>query len=758
MVARTGQFLQPCGTVGHSPTSKTWIPTCTPLCRGPARSAPRPYYRILASPGLNLAFMAFARADDHTVRHILDVAPPPSLNPLCSYLLCRCFLDSFFYFLLSFRHSFLWSGTMASSTPLQLFPSITHTTQPRKSSLKKTRPTEVAVAPGELKGNALLVHSAPGSPSFVVQPANNQIKHSLFCDPSSSEKVTTSNRSGPRRHLRARRRSSASSVTSATIIPGRVTPPSEEDQLSDLPINSHFGTRRPSKGHLQRPALPQNISTEAQPDTDQLMSPGGDTVSPLPSKLQFSPRRAEFPASNQKRSQSPAGLSRSASMSTAAPPYSPPATRSIFPQYDPTKSLQEQEYYPTVRSPTPTLPNEKVNKGGFQMEKKRSIDPVDSAVALVEGYEHIPSATSEDMMAVWNASCNNFPVPGRKVQIGLLQPQGKGTSLAIGTSENELIYSMCKEEMPAKLGELAPLKQLIIKKHNPQTYRGPPSPVAQMALPDPNRPAKERENDVVTIFPQMAAVKAIEDVSNSPMAAEIATFDPTAKSPEAARLAKDAVSDAHTRHRCDLVRNTRKRDSLGAVTASYRLEHPTLGPFAITVTKSTIGRHSRDPRAKISIHHPSATPAAVSAETLVLAFLDFARDACVLDVPGLLALESGYIIDTVVCALFAVAVIENDVLMAETLTFAAPPKSPLPLSKNKSGSRGRSSSDESKRSSMWGRKDKKAKKAEEQLPVLTQGALAVLGLSFKTAVFILEAGVKITAGAVIGISHLAQKL
>jgi hypothetical protein len=320
---------------------------------------------------------------------------------------------------------------------------------------------------------------------------------------------------------------------------------------------------------------------------------------------------------------------------------------------------------------------------------------------------------------------------------------------------------MGKEEMPSKSSDSKALKQLVIKKHQPNVAQAPPSPVAQMALPDPSRPIKERENDVVTIFPQMAAVKAIEEVSNSPMAAEIATFDPTAKSPEAARLAKDAVCNAHTMHRCDLVRNTRKRDSLGAVTASYRLEHPTLGPFAITVTKSMIGRHSRDPRAKISIHHPSATPAAVAAENLVLAFLDFARDACVLDTPGLLALESSYIIDTIICALLAVAVIENDALMAETLTFAAPPKSPLPLQKGKSsGSLRSSSSNGSKRSSAWFRKDKKRKQAEEEqvdLPVLTQGALAILGLSFKTAVWVLEAGVKVTAGLVIGVTHLAKK-
>ena len=664
---------------------------------------------------------------------------------------------------------------MASPAPLQLFPSV-HTTQPRKSSLKKPKPSDIIAAPGELKASAVLIKSAPNSPALILQPANEQVRHSLFCDPNAADQ-NKSNRGTPRRHFRARRRSSlAEDTTTDGPLIDIAASSSDEDQLSELPQNTHFGKGTPTKGQLQRPKLPTNISTEVQPDTDMLASPGGDSVSPLPSKTLFSnlsPRHAEFPASQSTRSESPT-LVRSNSTATTVPPYSPgfPATsRSIFPQYDPSKPLQEQEYYPTARSPTPTLPTEKISKIISPDEKKQSLDRIDSAVALVDGYEHIPSATADDMMAIWNASCGNFPVPGRKVQLGLVQPRGAGTSLAVGNSEDELLYSMGKEPLASSSKDSTPSKQLVIKKYKPDSQHSPPSPVAQLALPDANKSQKERENDVVSIFPQIAAIRAIEAIANSPVAASIATFDPTAKSPEAARLAQDAVAEAHSRHRCELVRSTRKRDSLGAVTASYNLEHPILGQFAITVTKSTVGRHSRDPRAKISLHHPSATPAAVSAETLVLAFLDFARDACVLDTPGLLALEDPYIVDIIICALLAVAVIENDALMAETLTFDAPPKSPLPLQKPKPkrnasrNSRQSSSSSESKRSSKWllKRGEKKAKKEElvgEQvdLPVLTQGALAILGLGFKTAVWVLEAGVKVTAGVLIGVTHLAKKV
>ncbi|KAK5169550.1 uncharacterized protein LTR77_005526 [Saxophila tyrrhenica] len=661
---------------------------------------------------------------------------------------------------------------MSSSVPLTLFPSAQQP-QPRKSSLKKPRTyTPPSVASNELRGVAVRVNTTSTTPKLVVQPATDQFKHSLFCEPSSNGQLAAA-----RDFSRKTRRRSCDggSINSASPLIDMTTPVSaSEGSTAGLPVSSSASQTEPTKGQLQRSHIPASISTPPQPGPDTLVSPGGDTVSPLPDRLLFSntsPRQAEFPATKKSRAGSPTPtLVRSNSTSsTAVPPYSPPAARSIFPQYDPTRPLQEQDYYPSARAPTPTLAPtlayESASKLEHQVQKAQTLRRLDSGVALVEGYQHIPSANTHDLCAIWNASHCNFPVDGRKVQLGLLQPLNRGTTLAIGTTNGEVLYSMNKDTAPATATATGKgsksFKQLFIGRHNPQYRDAPPSPVAQLGLPDAVKPSKERENDVVTIFPQIAAVKAIETVANSPVAAEIATFDPSATSPEAARLAQDAVSEAHRRYRCELVRATRKRDSLGAVTASYKLEHPLLSSFAITITKSTAGRHSRDPRAKISLHHPSATPAAVEAETLVLAFLDFAHDACVLDVPGLLSLEGDYIIDTVVCALLAVAVIENDALMQETLTFDAPPTKALPIPKQKSRSTSSTSIDTTKGKKLSRKEKKRLKKGEmgEQvdLPMVTQGALALLSFSFKTTVFLLEAGVKVTAGLVIGVSHLASK-
>lgn len=388
-----------------------------------------------------------------------------------------------------------------------------------------------------------------------------------------------------------------------------------------------------------------------------------------------------------------------------------------------------------------------------------SVTRFDSAWAVVDGYEHIPVAGAADTLAIWRASLGQFPVAGRKVRLALHQPRGRCASLVVGISAEEPLFSM--SDMPRALSPHSSTdgKQVMVEKHCPQSEAA--IPVAQLCLPDQaTNEGEGKKGQFTMIFPQAAAIHAIEAISNSPAAAEIATFDPTASSPAASRLAQDAVAEAHRVHGCELVRNTRKHDTSGGVTATYILEHAILGAFAITVNKST-NQNSRDARAKITLHHPSATPAAVAADTLALAFLDFSRDACVLDVPALLALSSPYIIDMTITALLAVAAIENDALLAETVTFEPPPKTPA--STRRPSSRGVVS--ESGKSKRWHKRSSKVmKRAQDEifgeqveLPFVTRGAIAVVGLSLKAALFFLEAGVKATTSVVVGGGKLASR-
>ena len=182
------------------------------------------------------------------------------------------FSVSHFHSLVSIRCSLLPPETMTVSTPLQLVPSGTH--PPREPSLKEIRPTEIHITPGELEGKTAFVHSAPGSPPLLDQPANDQTEHSFVCDSPTPKHSTTSYCVA---HPRVRRQIGNNSMTSATTTLGVAPPHSEEDHLSGLPTRSNFGAQGPAPGLLQGPIFPNNISTEAQPSPgtsiDTLMSP-----------------------------------------------------------------------------------------------------------------------------------------------------------------------------------------------------------------------------------------------------------------------------------------------------------------------------------------------------------------------------------------------------------------------------------------------------------------------------------------------------
>lgn len=386
----------------------------------------------------------------------------------------------------------------------------------------------------------------------------------------------------------------------------------------------------------------------------------------------------------------------------------------------------------------------------------------DSGVGLVDRYEHIPAAAHADMEALWKASNHEFPVAGRKVQFGLYQPPGNGRCLAIGTSMQDSIYSMERDTSSSQANEPLAPKQFIVKKYCPTA---PCSlPTATLVLPEKNQTA-QGVKETTTIFPQSAGIDAIEAVASSPRARHIATFDPTAESPEAAQLARDAVAEAHSMFGCGLTKKTRKRDSLGAVTAQYDLVHPALGVCAVTVTKSQSPMSLSGPRAKISIHHPTATPAAIAADTLNLAFLDFAHDACVLDIPGLLALDSHYVIDTFISTMLAVAVIEDDALMTETITFQPPPSAPLASSSKVERRASIGSTTTSRRMfkrSGTKKDDKKSKKTEiieevDEMGPLAKGALAILGFGFKASAWVIITGVKVGVNVVVGVGKVAAK-
>jgi hypothetical protein len=518
----------------------------------------------------------------------------------------------------------------------------------------------------------------------------------------------------------------------------------EEDQLSPLPINTSFTQSSPPKirtptGRMKKPALPMSLGPIPQYRQDEMIA-DADQLSPLPSKQFFRPptppkTKLEYPSM-------PGALMRRNSDATNRSPASASSavtTRSMFPQYDHSKSLSQQQYFPPPSASPASIRTPQFSK--HRSPLNGSLRQQDSGVALVDLYQQVPKASPSDVLAIWHASTRSMPPTGRKVQLDLDQPRSGSMSLAIGSCGHTLYAMEAAEYITSSKSET--VKQISMTKTCPEAKI--PTPVAQLSLPH-SLEAKSSDS-LTSIFPHQAAVDAIQFVATSPAACEIAYFDPIGTSPEAARLAQDAVAEAHVRYTCEVVRSTRRRDSFGAVTASYRLQHPSLGALPITVTKTHSGNNVRDPKAKISLHHPSATEAAVAAENLVLLSLDFANNTCILDTPGLLALDEPYILDTALTAVYAAAVIENDLVVQETITFEPPPKTAV-STKRRSQSLSQPSTKAQGSKGKWykpfGRKSKvvEIKEAEDELPLLARGALGLVGLGLRGAVWVVGSGVK----------------
>lgn len=158
-----------------------------------------------------------------------------------------------------------------------------------------------------------------------------------------------------KRTLHARKRSSAPNLLES---PSVSEPLVNEDQLCPLPINTSFTQSSPPRirtpiARLKRAATPKSISTPAFLRNDVTEIIDDDQLSPLPTKLSFkqTPQpKQEYPSPVSFRSDG-STLVRSNSDATGRSPSSATSTqptRSMFPQYDHTKSLSQQRYFPQV--------------------------------------------------------------------------------------------------------------------------------------------------------------------------------------------------------------------------------------------------------------------------------------------------------------------------------------------------------------------------------------------------------------------------
>lgn len=324
--------------------------------------------------------------------------------------------------------------------------------------------------------------------------------------------------------------------------------------------------------------------------------------------------------------------------------------------------------------------------------------------------------------------------------------------------------------------------EILARRHHPS--KDITLPIAALELDQAamdNEEAHHHQCLATTIFPQTAAIAALETAAMSPDAASISQYDPNASSPQAAQLAFAAVAEAKQAEQSHIMYTT-QTNQFGFPENKYSLRHPRLGELDMTIegdinlfaeSMPTSAARSRriSSYEKITIHLPipsSVLSSHSATSRQPLATLDFSAGILDISLEALGTLNSKYILDTAVCALMTVAFMESDKPRkygrSDTPYFSGPPRLvPKQRGHTKSGA-GRVSRVRGWRNSfksggrVRGDLEKplpplpvKSESASEKMPFVTRALLKLLGLSSEAIVWLLGLGFKALAKVLMGI-------
>lgn len=562
-----------------------------------------------------------------------------------------------------------------------------------------------------------------------VQPAGAHIKHSLFCDPtSSSEAGSRDELDKPLPILLMKRKDS--------ILGGapHVRSVSRASSNQDKPL----------------PGPPPSTSSDCHSvrsgNPIPVRSNSGATVQPHPTPLGSQPRQ------------------------------------SLFPEYDHQLPLSQQPYYPAE-------PAEARRPQFRRLSSSVSPQSVQSPTSATSFFpSEVPVARLPQLRSLWAVASGD--AKGCRTEITRLamhrEVSAKGDTgfeCSFGSEEGQSLYSVRTSK---SIQNSSVANEMLIRRHHPLNEMV--VPIMQLDLPVSNLDGYDDASmeKGTLLFPQTAALNALEAAATSHKAASIAQYDPRASSPQAAQLAYEAVAAAKENEACQLVHSPGGIDSQGSLEHGYKLQHPRLGVFNINV-RGRVGLFDGDNNGskrssrgldRISMHYPSEKPSAVPE---VLASLDTSAGTLELDIGAMKRLDSRYVVDTVVCALLAVAVRESQRSVAPPsptkVSFGAPPLSPeAKISKENraSPSPRRSSLGRWRRSLIAKiRRDKPvaeiksvsevgppppAKAAKpKKLPAITRGLLYLIGFTFEAIVWLLSLGVRVLTKILVGVSSVVSK-
>lgn len=464
--------------------------------------------------------------------------------------------------------------------------------------------------------------------------------------------------------------------------------------------------------------------------------------------------------------------------------------RSMFPVFNAQVPHQLQSYQPHHVQPIQIISPDQVSRPQYSPS-------FDNAYKKFETPYITPAS---DLNSLWATANGQLTTPDPKnFTLKMFRQEatkGKKEKICFGPAEDQPFYSLSKTHTTTEEGDE---HELFIQRHHTDSedilpvshldLHPPPAPTLSKShrgsvISDVHTPAQH----VTTITPILATLHALDSAAKTPQAHTIALVDPNATSPAAARLAERAVNEATQRESCTLAWTaTDPRNG------KYELHHPSLGVFTVATTgdiKSAVERRVVKGETSIAIINPFASlspingspisagsggsggSTAIDREPEIIARLDFQQEALHIDAASIQQLGNLYLIDVCVSALLSVAIAEAKRAEDPGLVFAAPPPSLLsvraPVNKKL-----RNLKVKEIKPPKPLKKTRKPRPVtllanslglgfehladEDDLPKITKAILGLLGFSFKSAVYLLGMGVRVTAAMVIGITRMATK-
>ncbi|KAL2358705.1 hypothetical protein BJ546DRAFT_1088499 [Cryomyces antarcticus] len=507
--------------------------------------------------------------------------------------------------------------------------------------------------------------------------------------------------------------------------------------------------------------------------------PRPGAISPVSSPERNRAASPEFQDVQSARSGSPTLVRSNSGASNWSPVDSAdlPVMRSIFPRYNPNVPLSQQHYAPTQASPT-HIPRERISKAPYSPNYERP-----QSYAVISRAAPTPSlSTTAELAGLWSvASGQRASTVALSYRLKLQHPilptspalskeTPHSSQLLIGPDAGRPFYTLSYPRRPS-----SPSQEVLLHRSHPSRLK--PLPITSMTISPPPSPPDEPPTKpalISHIFPKMAALAALDAASRSPAASAIARVDPTATSPQAARLAADAVQQADDRDGCQLVYRALGSNAFGMLEGRYELLHPRLGTFGFAISGSVAKgldspAGSGDGAIRLlspSAALPSSPSGSADTTSSPLAVLDFAAATLTLDGAALQRLPSPYAVDLAVAALLAVAVAESrrTTTADSAVVFAAPPSLANGKGNGKSGKKPAASISVTQAPPWLRRKRKRAAADEEagsrvpgdELPGLTRGLLWLLRAGSRAVVGLLGVGVKALAALVVGVRRVVS--